>query len=141
MRALGRALEHAHPGSYTVSGNGPLMGGISMAAFELTFKPQVAGSNLAATDPLFKNRAPEAAARALASAFAWLTECHLTTLEQVLTNPRTTKDTLDRQVKICNDAVAKCRELDVPPSGLEGRKCVRLAEQLRMPPVRPQKPR
>lgn len=81
--------------------------------------------------PLFKDRAPDAAAQQLAIVLAWLTECQLATLEGLESVKRTAKWELSRQREICDRAVSQCKDLGVPPVGLRGDQCVRLAERLK----------
>lgn len=83
------------------------------------------------SDPLFKDRMPEAAARQLATVLAWLTECQLATLEGLEAVKRTSKSELARQRDICDQAVSQCKDLGVTPGGLRGNRCVRLAERLK----------
>lgn len=87
------------------------------------------------TDPLsklFLERAPEAAARQMAVVLAWLTECQLATLESIEARKRTPKGDLERQRRICADAVAQCADLGIGPGarGLRGFPCPRLDEAL-----------
>lgn len=82
------------------------------------------------TDPLFKDRTPEAAARQIATVLAWLTECQLATLEGLEELKRTSKSELSRQREICEKAISQCKELGVTPVGLGGSRCVRLAKRL-----------
>lgn len=80
--------------------------------------------------PLFKDRAPDAAAQQLAIVLAWLTECQLATLEG-LESKRTAKSELARQREICDRAVSQCKDLGVPTVGLRGDQCQRLAARLK----------
>lgn len=77
-------------------------------------------------EPLFAERAPEAAARQLATALAWLAECELATLERMQTRKSTPKYDSRRQADIAERAVHQCLDLRVPPRGMLGRKCERL---------------
>ena len=84
-----------------------------------------------ATNPLFKDRVPEAAAQQLASVLAWLAECQLATLEDLEGRKSTSKRELERQTSICDTAVRQCFELGVSPLfGLNGQRCLRLGERL-----------
>ncbi len=82
------------------------------------------------SNPLFKERVPEAAAQQLATVLAWLIECQLATLEGMKLVKRTSKSELVRQQQICDRAVAQCKDLGVTPVGLRGDACIRLAERL-----------
>lgn len=87
------------------------------------------------TDPLrglFKDRGPEAAARQLAVTLAWLTECQLATLESLESKRSTPKGELERQKRICDDAVRQCADLGIVAGvrGLRGFPCSRLDEVL-----------
>lgn len=82
-------------------------------------------------NPIFKDRAPDAAAQQLAIVLAWLTECQLATLEGLESVKRTAKSELSRHREICDRAVSQCKDLGVPPVGLRGDRCVRLAERLK----------
>lgn len=77
-------------------------------------------------EPLFAERAPEAAARQLATVLAWLAECELATLERMEGRKSTSKYDLRRQGDIAERAVHQCLDLRVPPRGMLGRKCERL---------------
>jgi hypothetical protein len=86
--------------------------------------------------PLFEDRVPEAAATQLAVAqlavvLAWLTECNLATLEEMLSRKSTPKYSIARQESICEKAVEHCRDMKVPPRGLRGQTTTRLARILR----------
>lgn len=92
---------------------------------------QVEGFNLHSTNPLFKDRVPEAAAQQLATVLAWLAECQLATLEDLEGRKSTSKRELERQASICDMAVRQCSELGVSPLfGLNGQRCLRLQERL-----------
>lgn len=82
------------------------------------------------SNPLFRERVPEAAAQQLATVLAWLTECQLATLEGMKLVKRTSKSELARQQLICDKAVAQCKDLGIIPVGLRGDACIRLAERL-----------
>ncbi|WP_139222951.1 hypothetical protein [Paracidovorax wautersii] len=82
------------------------------------------------TNPLFRDRVPEAAAQQLATALAWLTECQLATLEGMKLVKRTPKSELARQQQICDRAVAQCKDLGVTPVGPSGDACIRLSGRL-----------
>lgn len=81
---------------------------------------------------LFRERAPEAAARQLAVVLAWLTECQLATLESIASKRSTPKGELERQRLICDQAVQQCSDLGLVPGvrGLRGFPCPRLDEAL-----------
>ena len=81
-------------------------------------------------NPMFKERAPEAAAWQLGVVLAWLTECQLATLEDLEGRKSTSKTEIARQRDICRQAVFHCADLAVPPKGLLGRDCGRLAEAM-----------
>ena len=82
------------------------------------------------TEPLFADRVPEAAARQLAVALAWLTECELATLERLQMMRKPPKGQLARHEGICDKAVEQCFELGVYPRGLRGEGCQRLKDRL-----------
>ncbi len=82
------------------------------------------------SNPLFRERVPEAAAQQLATVLAWLTECQLATLEGMKLVKRTSKSALVRQRQICDRSVAQCKDLGVTPIGLRGDACIRFAERL-----------
>jgi hypothetical protein len=81
-------------------------------------------------DPLFRDRVPEAAAHQLATVLAWLVECQLATLEQLMERKSSSRKDVERQALICTEAVRHCAELGVSPSGLAGKACERLRERL-----------
>lgn len=88
------------------------------------------------TDPLqglFKERTPEAAARQLAVVLAWLTECQLATLESLGMKKSTPKGDLERQKRICDDAVRQCADLGLVSGvrGIRGFACPRLDDALK----------
>lgn len=80
--------------------------------------------------PLFQNRVPEAAALQLAAVLAWAAECQLATLEHVSLRKSTSKADLHRHQSIADKLVFHCRDLNVQPTGLEGRFCPRLDKLL-----------
>ena len=80
-------------------------------------------------EALFKHRVPEAAARQLAVVLAWATECNLATLERLEERKTSSAYDKNRQKSICDTLVRHCRELNVAPSGLDGRHCGRLADE------------
>jgi hypothetical protein len=82
------------------------------------------------TDPLFRDRVPEAAAVQLAVVLAWIAECELATLEYYRCTKSAPRSQLRRHESICADLVKHCRELNIRPSGLYGKPCPRLAELL-----------
>lgn len=81
-------------------------------------------------NPMFKDRVPEAAASQLGVVLAWLAECQLATLEDLEGRKSTSKSELARHRDICQKAVFHCADLAVPPRGLLGRDCGRLAEAM-----------
>lgn len=90
---------------------------------------------MSSSDPLsglFKERCPEAAAKQMAVVLAWLTECQLATLEAISARKSTSKSDLERQTRICEDAVRQCADLGMAPGvrGLRGFPCPRLDEAL-----------
>lgn len=60
-------------------------------------------------------------------AFAYFTECNLATLERLRSLSRTPKSELQRQLNICNEMIAVCRDFGIEPN----RTNVRLNEALR----------
>lgn len=85
-----------------------------------------------APNSIFRDRVPETAARQLAVVLAWLTESQLASLEDMAMVKSTPKSALKRQREICDIAVAQCKDLGVPPMGLRGDRCLRLAERLKL---------
>lgn len=113
--------------------NERLRADLAQAKTSSSISPSTAPENASphAANPLFKDRAPQAAAQQLAIVLAWLTECQLATLEGLELIKRTSKSELSRQRHICDRAIAHCKDLGVDPVGLRGDPCVRLAEHLR----------
>lgn len=81
---------------------------------------------------LFRDRTPEAAARQMAIALAWITECQLATLEGLLEKKSSAKSEIKRQREICDNAVRQCADLGIGPGmrGLRGHGCLRLDDEL-----------
>lgn len=88
------------------------------------------------TNPLFRDRVPEAAALQLAIVLASSTEYHLATLESLEMRKSTSKSDLARQRAICDTLVQQCRDLGMPAEqrGLRGLPCGRLRERLEVVP-------
>ena len=80
----------------------------------------------AEVEELFRGRAPEAAARQVATVLATATEYHLATLETMQAHAKTSKSSLKRQGEICRELVAQCEDLGIAATGLRGNRCLRL---------------
>lgn len=83
--------------------------------------------------PLFEERTPVSAAIQLALVLAWLAECELATLEWLRLTKSSSKRELRRHESICATLVYHCADLKVPPRGLLGRHCSRLAVAMQEP--------
>lgn len=75
-------------------------------------------------------RFPEVEARELAVVLASSAEWHLATLEQLLSRKSSSKSDIRRQQEICDRLLFHFYYLDVGPTGLRGRTCHRLEEEL-----------
>lgn len=84
-------------------------------------------------ESIFEDRVPEAAARQMAVVLAWFAECELATLEGLKLVKRTPKHELKRHEEICNTLVSHIKDMKIPPRGLFGRPCPRLAARLGSP--------
>jgi len=85
-----------------------------------------------AMDELFARRTPEAVARQCACVLAWLAECELATLESLKARKSSSHLDIRRHEGICERAVFHCFDLAIPPAGLLGAPCPRLAERLQV---------
>lgn len=83
--------------------------------------------------PLFEDRTPVSAAIQLGIVLAWAAECELATLEWIESRKSYPKHERDRHREIAWTLVYHCADMKVPPRGLLGRPCPRLAEALQLP--------